>query len=935
MPFGLLAFFAKASYPKPEPEFAAHVGWLVLGCTAALLVWAWCRAESFRRGVLGREDPRVYAVLRVGVAIMTIQCFWNLEPYWRMLWSDEGIFLMDQARERLGRTEMRGWTTEDGFLGWWGVWRFVWGKQSLLYIHGHPDFVRTYLWVFLINLGLYAAGFRTRITGVVCWFLMIGIYNRNALYLEGTDTVYKVFWVLLILAPTGRAWSIDNYVRVWRERRRQRLDQRGFDKLLLVDRLASLSWVGLWGYLFLSAIDMPKGPLWLGLAGLAGFFVVQGVLHGLADDGQRDPVIPYSLVPRWSRVLMMAQLAAIYTTTGLVKTGTVWARGDALYYALNMDHFYRFENLTQQISALVSLNLFRIATWVTHWWEMLFPVVIVGMILRFGHQHRDEPWYRAQQAVRWRVWLSRLALLSAYLLLYRINVLAYPFGMELVKGKAADPTFGLQTIHAVYAVAIPLAVAFWFVVGRRPLTLPFAGRKIKRLRLPRIVVDQEFLRRWLLGRRIWLGCGVAFHGFLILFMNIGMFPFIMLASYVAYTESPTWTRILRGLIVRLRSRPRLARLFPENADELVGPPQDPATAKDDSPWFLRPYLLLVGAWTLLLMLARRRDRSALAVVAAESRRREARIPDLVILGVAAAGFGLIALRSTGFEFSDVLRQKWLMVAINWWTLAVVVVAAILGLRRRSPDDAPGRLGKGPVIAAGSLTRTLSLLFCLWHATTVATILFPAYPIFAKWRAIAKRPFSPYTRVSGVTQSWKMFAPNPPRGNSFMQTIVVEADGDRWDLRSNAFSYRPNPWIFNDRMRKMQRRMVGKGKWYLRYWASFQCREWALATGELPQEIRVNKLVTPIPKPEVVWRNGPYVPRELKVRNKHVQTHECRRKGELPAYMKERYGLELSAQDLETQEREAERARKRAEARRRSWERRKDFGGTGPKPKPPS
>ena len=73
------------------------------------------------------------------------------------------------------------------------------------------------------------------------------------------------------------------------------------------------------------------------------------------------------------------------------------------------------------------------------------------------------------------------------------------------------------------------------------------------------------------------------------------------------------------------------------------------------------------------------------------------------------------------------------------------------------------------------------------------------------------------------------------------------------------------------MRKMQRRMIGKSKWYLRYWAAFQCREWALATGELPQEVRINKLVTPIPKPETVWRNGPYVPREQKVGNKHVQT----------------------------------------------------------------
>jgi hypothetical protein len=34
-----------------------------------------------------------------------------------------------------------------------------------------------------------------------------------------------------------------------------------------------------------------------------------------------------------------------------VKNGAVWAKGDALYYALNMDHFYRF--YPQEVSSVV------------------------------------------------------------------------------------------------------------------------------------------------------------------------------------------------------------------------------------------------------------------------------------------------------------------------------------------------------------------------------------------------------------------------------------------------------------------------------------------------------------------------------------------------------------------------------------------------------
>lgn len=936
---GLLAFFGDPKYPKPELELTAHVGWLVLVCLALLLTWALTRAESFRRGVLGREDPRVFAILRIGFALMTIQCFWNLEPYWRMLWSDEGIFLLEDARTRLGRTELRGWTSTDGFLGWWGLGRFVWGKQSLFFLHADPDFVRLYLWTFMGLLGLYAAGFRTRITGLICWFLMLGIYNRNALYLEGTDTVYRVFWFLMIFAPTGRAWSLDNWFRVWRERRRQQLGQRGFDVLRLLDRGVTLVWIALWGVAFLHVTQMPVWPLWLGLSGLFVVFVIQGFIESAADRGRPEdepaPVVVYPLVPSWVRILMMAQLAAVYMTTGLVKTGHVWARGDALYFALNMDHFYRFENVTQVVSAPISLNLFRIATWITHYWEMCFPVVLVGMILRFGLQHRDQPWYREQQARRWRVWLGRLSLLGAYLVLYRINVLAYPWCKALVDGEPADPSLGLLRIHIVYAVAIPLAVVAWYAVGRWPLRLLKKGYQRGRLRIPPIVVDQHFLRAWFTGRRLWLTLGLSFHGFLILFMNIGMFPFIMLMTYAAYTESGPWLRVGRGIVERMRARPRLARLVPGNADELLGPGQDPSGARNDAPWWTRPYLLLAGAKTLLLMIARRRSTADLARVAREAGERDGRIPDLVVLVLALAGVGLIALRAHGYELNEELGKQWIKPAIRYWAYGAMAAALAFAWRRRNARDRAEMVGEGPPLAAGTLARTASLVFSLWHVAAVATTLFPSYPIFSSWRTVARRPTAEYVRVFSLTQSWKMFSPNPPRSNTFMQTVVVEQNGDRWDLRNNAFTDRPFPWIVNDRMRKMQRRMVGKGKWYLRYWASYQCREWTLATGRMPLEIEVNRLVTKIPKPEHVFRKGPYRPSDLKVYEKHVQTHQCERKGELPIYMKERHGLALSEEDLADKAKEAERADKRAQARRRSWERRKDFGGPEPSAEEPS
>jgi hypothetical protein len=66
-------------------------------------------------------------------------------------------------------------------------------------------------------------------------------------------------------------------------------------------------------------------------------------------------------------MLMLLNLGVVYCFTGTVKNGAVWAKGDALYYALNMDHFYRF--YPQELSTILALNAFRLATWITHWWE--------------------------------------------------------------------------------------------------------------------------------------------------------------------------------------------------------------------------------------------------------------------------------------------------------------------------------------------------------------------------------------------------------------------------------------------------------------------------------------------------------------------------------------------------------------------------------------
>ena len=834
MACSLLGFFWADKYPTVPPDFATHVGWLCFAFVALILVWSWARAESVRRALLALEDPRTFAVLRIGFALMTIGCFLNLYPYWRMLWSDEGIFDLEYAQEKLGRQALRGWDPEEGFYDSWAVLNFLWNKPSLFYLWGSPDFVVGYMLVFFFVLVLYGAGVMSRTTGVIAWFLMSGVYNRNSLYWEGTDTVYRCFWLILLFAKTGHAWSFDNWWRCRRLRKQGRLEDPG------------------------------AGPG--------------------EDASGREPI--YRRVPAWPRYLFMLQLAVLYCSTGSVKTGSVWAAGDALYYALNMDHFYRFEWITQQVSYVLATNLFRLNTWVTHWWEMLFPLVLVGVALRFTLRHRHEPWYRAQDTW-WRRFGARALLVAIWGLAWRINYLLLPFCLQMKGDVPQDPTPALLEIHVAWGIVVPAFAVAWYALGRWPITLlrhgraiPWVTDRVPWLYIPQLRLEQETLRAWLLGRRLWLTLGFIFHGFLILFMNIGMFPFIMLMTYAGFLSGEEHARIVRGILDTARTLPGVRRLVPQGYER----------------WFV----------------------PAQATTAVPVRGR--RIPDLVVLLLGLLGVGLVYAKVEPPEWiEDLGRLAW-----QWLGLIALVALVFRLLPPRAADIRAAR-EPGPALAYGALGRSLILFAVMYHSLAVGLSLLPSFPIINKWRSPAASIFGSWLRGTGTNQSWRMFAPNPPRSNTFLKTVVIEQDGDRWDLRNNAFHYRPNPWIWNDRMRKMQRRMAGKGKWYLRYWAAWQCREWTLLTGEMPKEIEISKIITNIPPPDAVAEKGPYHPRKLRPRERHIQTHACTGDGELPLTMKERYGLPITEEDRVEAEREAQRFARKFQNRKTSWENRRDWG----------
>jgi hypothetical protein len=228
---------------------------------------------------------------------------------------------------------------------------------------------------------------------------------------------------------------------------------------------------------------------------------------------------------------------------------------------------------------------------------------------------------------------------------------------------------------------------------------------------------------------------------------------------------------------------------------------------------------------------------------------------------------------------------------------------------------------------GTVLRTAVLGFFLYHCAAVAASFTPDYPITAAWRGEVNKVFGDWIRGTNQQQSWKMFAPNPPRGNTFMRTIVVDHDGESYQVGNDHYANRPYVFWYNDRMRKMHRRMIGKSKWYLRYWGQYHCRDWAFEhDGELPKEVQVFKLRTDIPTPEDLAKAGePSDPRKRKLRRELVQTHPCTPDVITPE-MKQRRGWPLTEADQRVLENRVKRAEIEDKNKRSSWEQREDFGG---------
>ncbi len=813
---GLSPLLALADKVPNEEAIALGptTGWLFLVGALAVISLLILNQERWRRWWLQLEDPRsigLYRILFGFFVICNMNDFWE---YFTFLFTDEGIFTADVARHVHARAQFAGFgdgLTDDspyGFFDVHAILEFLQGpKYSLLYFWDTPKAFWIHLWAFEFCAAMFVIGFRTRMFGVLTFFLMNSIFFRNHLFWEGTELVYRVFLAYLICAKSGHAYSVDNWLRCRTLRKKGLLSER----------------------------DGPGGG-----AGLAP-----------DEDHPKGLQAVYRLIPAWPRRLMILQLGAVYAVTGILKNGSVWARGDAIYYAWNMDHFYRF--YPQQLTALFGTNLLRLATWFTHWGEAFFAICVLGVMYHWARREGFVPATGTRRLLN-RLCLSVVAFVAAALVWVTWEVHFSPVVDAPLVYLGIIPRAGIWAKQIFVVGFILFMVGFWWLWGRMERK-PFVVRSvlwIRPLRTP-VKIDRDFFARWVLGRRFWILWHFAVMGGIFFLMNIGQFQTGMLSTAIVFFRGEEIAKFGRFVFKRLSWLPLVPRSVKDG--------EPPLPSEDLS----LPHL----------------------------HRDTARFPVWAMWVV------------TGGILAGVLVKVFL--DPSWWAriwIGTVLFASGVAFQtwRASRGRKPDPEHNAMPWAYGPLGRFLVSSLLIWHIGAVTTWLTPDKGSLKSWRSPARKVFAKYLTVTQTDQGWGMFAPNPPRSNVFLKVLVYDSTGEAWDMRTDVYApeRKPIPWIWNDRMRKMNRRIIGgesgNTQWYRKWYARYHCRQWQLEhDGEIPNKVELVKVWYSIPPPEETAKKGYYVPEDLLERSGHEKlehTERCKRTvmGQLSNEIRERHGL---------------------------------------------
>ena len=240
----------------------------------------------------------------------------------------------------------------------------------------------------------------------------------------------------------------------------------------------------------------------------------------------------YRRIPSWPRKLIMLQLATIYITTGTLKTGSVWLHGDSLYYALNLDHFYRVP--PQFLSSMAGTTVFRGMTWAVKVGQTGFSLIIIGIVTRWMIKEGFAPLTGV------RKWAARIGFASLIALTGAVAMVAWPVHFT--------PPISAGTFFVLWVALWGGIWLLWRKLGNNPWTVSKIGKRT--LSRP-AVIDKEWVCRWIIGRRVLLVWHLAFHAHIFTLMNVGQFQTVMLSATLAFLQGREIATLLRDVGAKL------------------------------------------------------------------------------------------------------------------------------------------------------------------------------------------------------------------------------------------------------------------------------------------------------------------------------------------------------------------------------------------------
>ncbi|MEZ4451423.1 MAG: hypothetical protein R3B09_18230 [Nannocystaceae bacterium] len=240
-----------------------------------------------------------------------------------------------------------------------GVWpaadacgQGVRGISILCHVPAEPGVVIVFALALAATLA-FTLGIGTRVTKWITAALFLSIFLRNNLPMAGQQVLGN-FLFLLCLSRCGAAYSIDAWIR------RRRLARRG-----------------------------------------------------LLDDGEpAHASLP--AIPAWPRRLMIVQLCVTYGVAGWLKSGATYDDGTAFYYLVSNDRWYRFPPWWWLHH--FGDNVMRWGGWFAPWFERLFPLCGLGLLLRRRLGERL-PWIVRVATAR-RIWATLSIVFTGSLLVF-------------------------------------------------------------------------------------------------------------------------------------------------------------------------------------------------------------------------------------------------------------------------------------------------------------------------------------------------------------------------------------------------------------------------------------------------------------------------------------------------------------------------------------